>query len=100
MDADGEMLSFRLIRSAQHVTSIGPRLGQLSMPARKSIDTPHYVAISSRGVVPHLSQDTMRQHTNIEAVHVGLEDCERHSISGALDVEGADSGALTGACKL
>jgi hypothetical protein len=34
------------------------------------------VAVSSRGAVPHLSQDMMRANTNIGAMYTALEDCE------------------------
>ena len=54
----------------------GPRIGRLSFPNRVPIETPHYVAISSRGAVPHLTQDMMRDNTQIGAIYVALEDCE------------------------
>lgn len=53
----------------------GARLGQLCIPGRKLIDTPHYLAVSSRGTVPHLSQDTMRGSSSIKGIYAGLEDC-------------------------
>ena len=56
--------------------TIGPRLGRLTTKSRKTIDTPHYVGITSRGVVPHLSQDMMQKHTVLKGVYVPLEDCE------------------------
>lgn len=52
------------------------RLGLLSLPGRQSINTPHYFAMSSRGCVPHLSQDTMRGDTNIKGIYAALEDCQ------------------------
>jgi len=51
------------------------RLGRLSCPGRQLMETPHYIAISSRGAVPHLSQDTMRESTLIKGLYAGLEDC-------------------------
>ena len=54
----------------------GPRLGKLSYPDRTTIETPHYLATSSRGCVPHLSQDVMRGSTNIRGIYAALEDCE------------------------
>ena len=53
-----------------------PRIGHLSFQDRVPIETPHYVAVSSRGAVPHLSQDMMRGHTRINAMYAALEDCE------------------------
>ena len=52
------------------------RLGTLSCHGRVAIQTPHYVAITSRGAVPHLSQDMMRDNTAIKGIYVALEDCE------------------------
>ena len=52
------------------------RLGTLSMPGRHAIQTPHYIALSSRGAVPHISQDMMREHTAIKSIYAALEDCE------------------------
>lgn len=54
----------------------GPRLGTISMRSRSTIQTPHYFALSSRGAVPHLSQDMMRDHTAIMGIYSALEDCE------------------------
>ena len=53
-----------------------PRIGRLSFQDRVPIETPHYVAVSSRGAVPHLSQDMMRGNTRINAMYAALEDCE------------------------
>lgn len=60
----------------------GPRLGRLSFQGRKTIDTPHYLALSSRGTIPHLSQDMVRDNTAIGSLYVALEDCE--SLDGRL----------------
>ncbi|KAI4264062.1 MAG: hypothetical protein L6R42_000828, partial [Xanthoria sp. 1 TBL-2021] len=50
------------------------RLGLLSLPGRRPIDTPHYFAVSSRGCVPHLSQDMMKGNTGIKGIYAALED--------------------------
>ena len=52
------------------------RLGKLSCLGKREIETPNYVALSARGAVPHLSQDTVRDHTAIKGVHMALEGCE------------------------
>lgn len=59
-----------------------PRGGCLTFQGRNPIDTPHYVAVSSRGAIPHLSQDMTRDNTSIRALYAAVED------------------SLTGACKL
>ncbi|KAK5137704.1 hypothetical protein LTR08_007275 [Meristemomyces frigidus] len=64
---------FTIIKAA---SGTGVRLGRLALPGRKPIATPHYLATTSRGVVPHLTQDTFVSATNINGVYVGLEDCK------------------------
>lgn len=54
----------------------GARLGHLPLKQRSPITTPHYVAISSRGAVPHLAQDMVRDQTGIKALYTAVEDCE------------------------
>lgn len=67
-------MSFNLL--SPQVDEDEPRLGHLAFKCRAPIDTPHYVAVSSRGAVPHLSQDMMRDNTKINAMYTALEDCE------------------------
>lgn len=66
-----EMLT--IIKQASH--GLSPRLGYLSLPGRSSIQTPHYLASTSRGVVPHITPDTFRRDTSVSAVYFALEDC-------------------------
>ena len=40
------------------------------------METPHYLALTTRGTVPHVSQDMMKVNTNIGSVYAALEDCE------------------------
>jgi len=69
-----ELLSFDLLNPMSSEDE--PRLGRLNFQGRAPTDTPHYVAVSSRGAVPHLSQDMMRDNTKISAMYAALEDCE------------------------
>ncbi|KAG5979364.1 hypothetical protein E4U55_005254 [Claviceps digitariae] len=50
------------------------RLGRLSIPGRRRIDTPNYTAITSRGVIPHLTPDNVTRHTNLTSAYMALED--------------------------
>lgn len=70
------MFQFRVLERAAASTTLGPRLGHLSRKGRNDILTPNYLAITSRGVVPHLSQDTLRSRTDVKGVYVALEDCK------------------------
>ncbi|KAF7192613.1 Queuine tRNA-ribosyltransferase accessory subunit 2 [Pseudocercospora fuligena] len=62
---------FSIIKSAG---SYAPRLGRLALPNKRIVATPHYLANTSRGVVPHITQDTFTRDTDISAVYVALED--------------------------
>ncbi|RMZ81617.1 hypothetical protein DV737_g2458, partial [Chaetothyriales sp. CBS 132003] len=52
----------------------GPRVGRVLYKGRPPLQTPHYVAATSRGVVPHVAEDLFQRHTAISAVYMGLED--------------------------
>lgn len=69
-----KLVSFQLLRPASGKDE--PRLGHLTFEGRSPIDTPHYVAVSSRGAIPHLSQDMTRDNTSIRAMYTAVEDCE------------------------
>ena len=56
------------------------RLGLLNFRRRLPIQTPHYIGLASRGCVPHLTQDMMRDETSIKGIYTGLEDCELPNI--------------------
>lgn len=56
-------------------SAAGPRLGRLSIHGRRDVETPNFFAVTSRGVLPHLTPDVVAAHTNIGGVHMALEDC-------------------------
>ncbi|KAJ5949001.1 hypothetical protein N7454_002308 [Penicillium verhagenii] len=53
---------------------LAPRAGTLAITGRKTLSTPHYLPVTSRGVVPHISHDNVRKETAINGLYVGLED--------------------------
>lgn len=67
-----EMLDFTLLKTTG---TLAPRLGRLSLPRRKSILTPGFIGNTSRGVIPHISQDTFSKSLDLNGVYVALEDC-------------------------
>ena len=69
-----DMSIFKML-DAPVIDGIQARLGQVILPRRKAMRTPHHIAVTSRGVVPHLSQDVFRQHTEVDGVYMALEDC-------------------------
>lgn len=67
---------FTIVKAtAATAATLSPRLGRLSLPGRNAIETPHYLGLTSRGVVPHLSQDNFAQLSSIAGVYAALEDC-------------------------
>ncbi|RFU73672.1 trna-guanine transglycosylase family [Trichoderma arundinaceum] len=64
---------FELIGSAAADGSAA-RLGKLSLPGRKAIETPNFFAVTSRGAVPHVTPDNLRKHTSVGGVYMALED--------------------------
>lgn len=52
------------------------RLGRLALPQRQAIDTPNFFAVTSRGVVPHLTPDTIAKYGSFPGVYMAMEDCE------------------------
>lgn len=51
-----------------------PRLGVLTVPARTPIATPAFIAVTSRGVVPHVTPDNAVRTGLINAAYCALED--------------------------
>ncbi|KAM0255223.1 hypothetical protein ACHAQJ_005987 [Trichoderma viride] len=64
---------FELVTSAAADGSAA-RLGKMSLPGRKVIETPNFFAVTSRGAVPHLTPDNFRKHTSVSGVYMALED--------------------------
>jgi len=62
-------------------STTGPRLGRLAVKGRQELETPNFLAVSSRGVAPHLTPDVISAHTKLGGVHMALEDCKFHLCS-------------------
>ncbi|TVY84056.1 Queuine tRNA-ribosyltransferase accessory subunit [Lachnellula suecica] len=70
------------ILSAFDVGAVGPRLGRLGVKGRRDLETPSFLAISSRGAVSHLSPDVVSAHSQIGGVHMALEDFIERASTG------------------
>lgn len=68
-----ELLDFTLVKTTG---TLAPRLGRLSLPKRKSILTPGFIGNTSRGVIPHITQDNFAKSLDLNGVYVALEDCK------------------------
>ncbi|KAH9882466.1 hypothetical protein J1614_000702 [Plenodomus biglobosus] len=66
-----EMLEFALLKTAG---ALAPRLGRLSLAGRKAMLTPDFIGNTSRGVIPHVSQDNFRKSATVDGVYLALED--------------------------
>ena len=64
------------ILGSQASSGCAARLGRLSIPGRRPIETPSYTSIASRGAIPHLTPDNVSKHTNFGAIYMALEDCK------------------------
>lgn len=71
-----EMLEFALLKTSG---ALAPRLGRLTLGGRKPILTPAFIGNTSRGVIPHISQDNFRKSVQVNGVYVALEDCMQSS---------------------
>ena len=71
----GRKLVFEIL-SGPEANVAGPRLGRLSIHGRNEIETPNFFAVTSRGVIPHLTPDVISSHIQIGGVHMALEDCK------------------------
>jgi queuine tRNA-ribosyltransferase subunit QTRTD1 len=71
---------FEIIRP-EDPSVVGPRLGQLTVQGRSKLETPNFLAVSSRGVVPHMTPDVIAANSLIGGVHMALEDCKPRSRS-------------------
>jgi queuine tRNA-ribosyltransferase accessory subunit len=76
LPATGRRIMFEIV-SHLDANAAGPRLGRLSLNGRRDLETPNFFAVTSRGVVPHLTPDGVSAHTRIGGVHLALEDCKR-----------------------
>lgn len=74
MGSENDMVNFSILSPAV-APVLSPRLGKLAVAGVKPLCTPHYIPLTTRGAVPHLSHDVIRDQTSIGSVYLGLEDC-------------------------
>ncbi|KAI0402004.1 tRNA-guanine transglycosylase [Xylaria palmicola] len=63
---------FKILKAAVG-DGVGARLGTLSLPKRRPLETPNFVGLTARGAVPHLTPDVVKD-TEIGGVYMALED--------------------------
>jgi len=55
---------------------VSARLGRVSIPERTDVETPNFLAVGSRGVIPHMTPDVITASSKIGGIHMALEDCK------------------------
>ncbi|OAA64511.1 tRNA-guanine transglycosylase family protein [Niveomyces insectorum RCEF 264] len=50
------------------------RLGSLALPGRRPVATPNFLAVASRGVVPHVTPDNATRYNVFDGAYMALED--------------------------
>ncbi|KAI1263596.1 tRNA-guanine transglycosylase [Xylariaceae sp. FL1019] len=53
---------------------VGARVGVLSFPKRRPLETPNFLGLTARGAVPHVTPDNVTKRTEIGGVYMALED--------------------------
>lgn len=71
-----EMSEENMFSITRASTGNAARTGSLNLPNRQPIKTPHYLALASRGAIPHLTQDNVAKHTDIRGAYMAVEDCK------------------------
>ncbi|KFY42088.1 hypothetical protein V494_02606 [Pseudogymnoascus sp. VKM F-4513 (FW-928)] len=66
------------------------RLGRIAVKGRRTLDTPNFLALTSRGVVPHVSPDVVEEQTEFAGIYMAIEDWADQDV----DVEKASRGGV------
>ncbi|KAK5633642.1 hypothetical protein RRF57_009356 [Xylaria bambusicola] len=72
LEADGRAM-FKILKTVAS-DGVGARLGTLSLPRRRPIDTPNFIGLTARGAIPHLTPDNVGKKSELGGVYVALED--------------------------
>lgn len=70
-----ENMRFELLK-ASSADGAGARLGRLVFSGSRTLDTPDFFAITSRGAVPHITPDNLSKHAPVRGSYIALEDCK------------------------
>ncbi len=68
-------MNFELLKAATG-DAVAARLGRLLVSGRRAVETPNFFSAASRGVVPHMTPDNIKRHSQISGTYMALEDCE------------------------
>lgn len=65
-------MTFELLKTA--VKDGGARLGRVVFSGRRTVDTPNFFGLTSRGVIPHVTPDNVEKHLHTNGTYMALED--------------------------
>ncbi|RYC58985.1 hypothetical protein CHU98_g7220 [Xylaria longipes] len=71
-EPDGRAM-FKILKGAVS-DGVGARLGTLSLPKRRLLDTPNFIGLTARGAVPHMTPDNVSKLSELGGVYIALED--------------------------
>lgn len=74
-ESSSEHVTFDVLKSISG-DGRGARAGRLALPKRKTIETPNFFGLTSRGAIPHMTPDVIAKHTELNGSYMALEDCE------------------------
>jgi len=77
-------MAFEVLKAAI-IDGSAARLGRLALAGRRAIDTPNYFAVTSRGVVPHMTPDNVGKYLHTGGAYMALEDCRLSQCSPGSD---------------
>jgi queuine tRNA-ribosyltransferase subunit QTRTD1 len=69
-----ENMRFDLLKAGL-ADGAGARLGKLAFSGGRTVETPNFFAITSRGAVPHVTPDNLSKHVPVPGTYIALEDC-------------------------
>ena len=78
-DTNPTEMAFQILKNG--LAGGAARLGKLSLPKRRAMDTPNFIALTSRGTVPHITPDNITQYTAVAGGYMALEDCENLALT-------------------
>ncbi|KUI71155.1 hypothetical protein VM1G_07007 [Cytospora mali] len=87
-EADG--MRFDILRTAAG-DGVAARLGRVTLPQRQATETPNFFAVSSRGVVPHLTPDTISRYGRFSGAYMAMEDLVEKSQKNVTKVPAAQN---------
>ncbi|KAL2197302.1 tRNA-guanine(15) transglycosylase-like protein [Corynascus similis CBS 632.67] len=72
-NSDSAAMRFEILKGALK-DGVAARVGRLAFAGRQPIETPNFIATTSRGAVPHITPDNVNKHLQTAGAYMALED--------------------------